>query len=110
MTAASDDLDSAWKMLVGERFGEAVSLSQGVLDRFPDNVSALACHAMALWKAGGEIEQSLAEIQRAVHLAPSIASLRHNYATLLASRGDGNAATVQFRAALSIKPEDTVAF
>ena len=110
MTAPSNELDIAWKMLVEERFREAVGLSQRLLDRFPDNVSALACHAMALWKAGGDLEQSLAEMQRAVQLAPSVASLRHNLATLLASRGDSDAATDQFRAALGIKPDDTVAF
>lgn len=97
-------------MLVEEQFDDAARLSKGFLDVFPDNVSALACHAMAHWKAGGDIEQSLAEIRRAVQLAPSVASLRHNLATLLASGGDSDAATEQFRAALSIKPDDTVAF
>eukprot|EP01036_Dinobryon_divergens_P047121 gene47121-63105_t len=110
MTVTSMDLDAAWRMLVAERFDDAARLSKAFLDVFPDNVSALACHAMAHWKAGGDIEQSLAEIQRAVQLAPSVASLRHNLATLLASHGDSDAATEQFRAALSIKPDDTVAF
>ena len=104
------DLDAAWRMLVAERLDEAARLSQALLDVSPDNVSALACHAMANWKAGGDIEQSLAEVQRAVQLAPSVASLRHNLATLLASHGDSDAATEQFRAALTIKPDDTVAF
>ncbi len=110
MTIALNELEVAWALLGQERFAEAKRQAESILQRFPQNVSALACHAMANWKAGGGIDQSIAEMERAVTLAPEVASIRHNLATLLASRGDSEAATAQFREALRIKPDDTVAF
>ena len=110
MTVALNELEVAWALLGQQRFDEARRQAGSILQRFPQNVSALACHAMANWKAGGDIDQSIAEMRRAVELAPEVASIRHNLATLLASRGDSEAATEQFREALRIKPDDTVAF
>src|SRR4051812_28460813 len=110
MTVALNELEVAWALLGQQRFDEARRQSSVILQRFPQNVSALACHAMANWKAGGAIDNSVAEMERAVALAPEVASIRHNLATLLASRGDSEAATTQFREALRIKPDDTIAF
>lgn len=110
MTVALNELEVAWALLGQQRFDEARRQSSVILQRFPQNVSALACHAMANWKAGGDIDSSVTEMERAVALAPEVASIRHNLATLLASRGDSEAATAQFREALRIKPDDTIAF
>lgn len=110
MTVALNELEVAWALLGEQRFGEACRQAQSILNRFPENVSALACHAMANWKGGGDVDQSIGEMQRAVALAPEVASIRHNLATLLASRGDSEQATAQFREALRIKPDDTMAF
>lgn len=110
MSVSLNELDRAWALLGQQRFAEAERQADAVLHRFPDNVSALACHAMAHWKAGGDIAPSLAEMRRAVALAPNVASIRHNLATLLASRGDVDAASAEFREALRIKPDDTMAF
>jgi tetratricopeptide (TPR) repeat protein len=110
MTIALNELDIAWTLLGQQRFVQAARQAESILKRFPSNVSALACHAMAMWKAGGDIEQSLAEMRRAVALAPDVASIRHNFATVLASRGDIAEAAHQFGEALRIKPDDTLAF
>ena len=109
MTVALNELDVAWALLGQQRFAQAARQAQSILSRFPNNVSALVCHAMATWKGGGDIEQSVAEMRRAVALAPDVASIRHNLATVLASRGDAEAAE-QFGEALRIKPDDTLAF
>ena len=110
MTVPLNELDLAWTLLGQQRFAEAVRHAAGVLARAPDNVSALACHAMANWKAAGDVSVSLREMQKAVDLAPEVASIRHNYATLLASLGEMTDAATQFREALRIKPDDTLAF
>jgi len=110
MTVSLNELDRAWTLLGQQRFAESERQAETVLLRFPDNVSALACHAMAHWKNGGDITVSLGEMRRAVSLAPNVASIRHNLATLLASRGDVDAASTEFREALRIKPDDTMAF
>ena len=104
------ELDQAWALLGHNRFVEAREASAAILRRFPNNVSALACHAMANWKAEGDMALSLSEMRRATELAPMVAPIRHNLATLLMSDGQIDAATEQFRAALEIKPDDTIAF
>ncbi len=110
MNISANTLDLAWGLLGQQRFAEAAQQAAAFLDSFPDNVSGLACHAMALWKSDGDIAVSLHQIRRAVELAPNVASIRHNYATLLASNGDIEEAAGQFREALRIKPDDTLAF
>ncbi|MEO8757437.1 MAG: sulfotransferase [Devosia sp.] len=110
MQPALPELDRAWALLGQQRFAEAVQQSAAVLARFPGNVSALACHAMANWKNEGDIALSISEMRRAVQAAPDVASIRHNLATLLASVGDADAAAAEFREALRIKPDDTLAF
>ena len=49
MLASLPELDQAWHLLSQQRFAEATRQAAAVLARFPDNVSALACHAMASW-------------------------------------------------------------
>jgi tetratricopeptide (TPR) repeat protein len=110
MTVSMSELDTAWALLGEQRFVEALRHASLVLARFPDNVSALACHAMANWKAGGPMERSLVDMRRAVTLAPDNAPLRHNLATLLASHGDIAEAAAEFGEALRLKPDDTLAF
>jgi hypothetical protein len=110
MTVSLNELDRAWALLGQQRFAESEQQAGAVLARFPDNVSALACHAMAHWKNGGDIASSLLEMRRAVALAPDVASIRHNLATLLASHGEVDAAAAEFAEALRIKPDDTMAF
>jgi len=110
MTVALSELNLAWGLLNQQRFSEAVERADNILARYPLNVSALACHAMANWKADGDIGLSIDEMNRAMSLAPTVASIRHNLATLLASRGDIEAAAAQFREALRLKPDDAMAF
>jgi hypothetical protein len=110
MTVPLNELDLAWAFLGQQQYARSMQHASAVLARFPDNVSALVCHAMANWKNGGDIGVSLDEMGQAIRLAPQVASIRHNLATLLASRGEGEQASAQFREALRIKPDDTVAF
>ena len=110
MTVTMNELELAWALLGEQRFVEALRHASLVLMRYPDNVSALACHSMANWKAGGSMELSLAQLRRAVTLAPDNAPLRHNLATLLASHGDIAEAAAEFGEALRLKPDDTLAF
>jgi tetratricopeptide (TPR) repeat protein len=104
------ELDRAWALLGQNRFVEARDVAGEILRRFPNNVSALACHAMANWQADGDMAVSLEEMRRATQMAPDVAPIRHNLATLLMSDGQIDAATDQFREALRIKPDDTIAF
>jgi len=110
MNTAASDLDRAWALVGQQRFIEAAALSSAILARYPGNVSALACHAMANWKSGGDVATSIGEMQRAVAAAPAVASIRHNLATLYASVGDPAGAAAEFGEALRIKPDDTMAF
>lgn len=110
MNISIGELDLAWTLLGQGRYTEASQRAASVLGRFPDNVSALACRAMADWKAGEDVDTSLQLMRRAVSLAPDVASVRHNLATLLASSGDLAGASGEFRQALRIKPDDTMAF
>lgn len=110
MAGSKSQLDLAWTLLGQNRPVEALRIARSELARQPRNVSALVCVAMANWRIGGDIETSLAQLRRAVEAAPNEASIRHNYATLLASNGDIDEAAVQFRHALRIKPDDTLAF
>jgi tetratricopeptide (TPR) repeat protein len=104
------ELEDAWRLLGEGRAVEARAAAAKILSRFPGNVSAVVCHAMANWKAEGDIGLSLADMRRAAAAAPDVASIRHNLGTLLMSNGDIDAATAEFGEALRIKPDDTVAF
>lgn len=105
-----NELAQAWHFFGNARYVEAERLAASVLARFPDNVSALALHAAAAWQCGMPIEPSLDELRRAVELAPDNGAIRHNLATLLASDGDLEGSSKQFRHALALKPTDTQAF
>ncbi|MDO8359210.1 MAG: sulfotransferase [Devosia sp.] len=102
--------DAAWALLQQERFGDAVDLSARILALYPNNVSAIACHAMAIWRGRGDDAQAIGELKRAVELAPNESSLRHNLGVLLTSSGEVEAAAQQYREALRLKPDDTLAF
>ncbi|HVY51689.1 MAG TPA: sulfotransferase [Devosia sp.] len=78
--------------------------------REPGNISALACRAMARWDLVGQNTQSLDELARAVSAAPDVSALRHNYGTLLTRAGRVDEAAEQYRAALSLRPDDAQAF
>jgi tetratricopeptide (TPR) repeat protein len=104
------ELETAWKLLSDGRSAEARDAAARVLTRYPGNLSAVVCHAMANWKAEGDIALSLEEMRRAAAAAPNVASIRHNLGTLLMSNGEIDAATAEFREAMRIKPDDTVAF
>src|SRR3569833_133993 len=110
MNVPMPELDRAWQLLTQERFAEALQQSAAVIARFPGNVSAHVCHAMANWKNEGNIAASIAEMRAAVIAAPMEASIRHNLATLLASAGDVEGAAREFGTALQIMPDDTLAF
>ncbi|RYE07600.1 MAG: hypothetical protein EOP22_17110 [Hyphomicrobiales bacterium] len=110
MTVSLSNLDVAWSLLGQQRYSEAAVQAAAILARFPDNVSALACHALANWQGGGDFAASMQEMRRAVELAPNEASVRHNFATMLASDGDIANACAQFETALRLKPDDTLAF
>jgi len=107
---ASGTIEEAWQRLVGGDYRGAAELSGALLGQHADNVSALCCNAMANWQLGGDIEASLRQMQRAVAMAPNAASVRHNLATLLASKGDVDAACESFLQAIALKPDDTEAF
>ena len=110
MIPALPELDRAWTLLGRGEAAQARDIAAEILTRFPDNVSALACHAMANWQADGDMALSMAEIERALAAAPGLAAIRHNYATLLSSQGRTAEATAQFREALRLQPDDAVAF
>ena len=65
---------------------------------------------MANWQLGADIEQCIAQMRRAVELAPDVASIRHNLATILASNGDIQGACDGFTKAIELKPDDAEAF
>ena len=110
VTAAAESIEEAWKLLARGDFRGAAQLSGRVLERSPGDVSALACQAMSQWQLGGDIDRSIATMRRAVGLAPTVSSLWHNLATLLASRGDMDEAGEAFLKAIALKPDDTEAF
>jgi Sulfotransferase family/Tetratricopeptide repeat len=109
-TTITARLEQAWSLLQQDGSAKALELALGVLAAEPDNVSALACHAMALWAQQGRNHRSLEVMARAVSLAPGVAPLRYNYANLLNGVGRLDEAAEQFRAALKINPDDPQAF
>jgi hypothetical protein len=97
--------------LLGEgRFVAAEQRAAAFLARHPGNASALACHAMAHWKAGRDIALALDETRRALAVEPKNPAIWHNLATLQASDGDIAGAAASFEQALALKPDDTRAF
>jgi len=110
LASEAGGVDEAWQRLARGDYRGAAELSAAALKRRPDDGSALSCNAMANWQLGGDIEQSLAQMRRVVTMAPNAASARHNLATLLASKGDTEAACESFLKAIALKPDDTEAF
>lgn len=103
-------VERAWMLLQQESPAEALRLALRVLAAEPANISAIACRAMAQWDVSGENAQSLADMKRAVEMAPAVPALRHNYGTLLTRAGRVEEAAEQYRTALALRPDDTQAF
>ncbi|HWA18032.1 MAG TPA: sulfotransferase [Devosia sp.] len=110
MTEYVTELTLAWQLLGQDRPIEAEQRAAAVLAREPDNVSAIACHALATWRSGAPVQLSITELERAVALEPGNGALRHNLATVLSSKGDIAGAMAQSRRALEIDPSDAEAF
>jgi tetratricopeptide (TPR) repeat protein len=110
MVSAIENVGEAWKRLARGDFCGAAELSQRLLLRTPNDVSALCCNAMSHWQLGGNIDQGIADLQRAVAMAPAVASIRHNLATILASKGDLEGACENFLKAIELRPDDAEAF
>lgn len=110
MSSGIESVDEAWKRLARGDYRGAAELSERLLSRTPNDVSALCCNAMSRWQLGGDIEQAIADMRRAVGLAPDVGSVRHNLATILASKGDLDGARDNFLKAIELKADDTEAF
>jgi len=106
MTTAAD----AWALCGQGSFKEAAELSTRLLAADPRNASALCCLAMCRWQLGIEPESCLADLRRAVQMAPDEAQIHHNLATVLASEGQIEEADTHFFRALELKPDDAEAF
>ncbi|HVW92693.1 MAG TPA: sulfotransferase [Devosia sp.] len=104
------NVGEAWVLLSRGDYAGAAQLSGRVLRQDPGDVSALCCNAVSNWQLGGDIQASLAQMRRAVEMAPNVASVRHNFATILASNGEIGLACENFRRAIDLKPDDTEAF
>lgn len=110
MKLATRPSDGAWQLLTAGRLGEAVEVANLVLSADPGNAGALAARAMANWQLGNDIAAALADLRRAIALAPQSAALHHNLATVLAADGQFDVATASFESALRLRPDDTLAF
>jgi tetratricopeptide (TPR) repeat protein len=110
MSSGIETVEEAWRRLARGDFRGAATLSDLLLSRTPNDVSALCCNAMSRWQLGGDIERAIADLRRAVTLAPGVGSIRHNLATILASKGDLDGARDNFLKAIALKPDDAEAF
>lgn len=110
MTDILSELKLAWQYLLQARYVDAERLAAAVVAWHPNNPSALACHALALWRQGGPPDIPIAEVRHAIEIAPNDSALRHNLSTILASSGDLEGASEQSRIALQIMPGDAGAF
>jgi len=108
MTVSLSELDLAWALLGQQRYAEPRGRQAPSCSVSPNNVSAIACHAMALWKDSGDSTQPLVEIaRRGGPCPPMLPRWRHNYATLLASQGaNRRSGAAEFGEALRIKPDE----
>ena len=103
-------LDQAWSLLRQERYPEAHALAFKVWLEHPDNVSAMACHALALWNAEHQVEPSRGLMERAIGLAPNDAALLQNFAFMLSEQGDVAAAAERFFEVLRLSPRNVQSF
>ncbi len=103
-------IEQAWRHMQQDQPEQALVLAERVLAAEPQNVSAIACRAMAQWGVLGENAQSLADMRRAVELAPDVSALRHNFGKVLTEAGRVDEAAAHFRAALALNPRDALAF
>ncbi|MEP7240960.1 MAG: sulfotransferase [Devosia sp.] len=110
MKSTTELIDEAWRLLQQNRFPDAIAVLSPVLSHDPENVSAMACVAMASFMSGRDPEGAMKTMERAIALAPEVAILRFNYGMLLAWAGRLEDAAQQFRTALSLRPDDIDAF
>ncbi|HTJ56551.1 MAG TPA: sulfotransferase [Devosiaceae bacterium] len=104
------DVTEAWGRLARGDFQGAADLSRKLLATAPNDPAVLSCNAMSNWQLGADIGKCVADMRRAVMLAPQDAWIRHNLATVLASNGDIDAACESFTKAIELRPDDTEAF
>ncbi|MEQ1771448.1 MAG: sulfotransferase [Devosia sp.] len=110
MSETHPDLTRGWQHYRSARYAEAEQIAAALLKQQPRSASALTLHAIAAWSQGKPIEGPLAEVQRAVKLAPDDGAIRHNLAALLSSNGDIAGGNEQYRLAIQLKPDDAQAF
>jgi len=110
MAVASETVEEAWRRLARGEYQKAAEISRRLLATNPDDVSALCCHAMSTWQLGADIQQCIAQMRRAVAMAPEASSLWHNLGTVLASNGELGEACQSFATAIRLNPLDTEAF
>ena len=104
------DITDAWARHARGDFQGAAELSRTLLAAAPDDPATLCCNAMSNWQLGVDFDRCMAQMQRAVALAPGDAWLWHNLAALLASIGQLEEACAGYRKAVELKPDDTQAF
>ena len=103
-------LDQAWSLLRQERYPEALVLASKARFDHPDNVSAIACHSLALWNAERDLEGSRSGMLRAVGMNPGDAALRQNFAFMLSEQGDVVGAAQNFEEVLRLSPGNVQSF
>jgi len=104
------DVGDAWARFTRGDFRGAADLSHRLLALAPDDPAILCCNAVSNWQLGADIDVCVATMRRAVKLAPEDAWIWHNFATLLASKGNFDEACQGFIKAIELKPDDTEAF
>ena len=103
-------IGEAWARHSAGDFQGAADLSRKLLAKSPNDPAALSCLAMSNWQLGVDANRCIADLMRAVSLAPGDAWIRHNLGTLLASVGRLDEASAAYAKAIELKPDDTQAF
>lgn len=103
-------LNDAWALVGSGRYREAANLATRLLQVNPGHPGVLSCRAMSVWSMGGDVDLALRDMRKAIAAAPEAASLRHNFATILASTGALEEARAAFREAIRLNPNDAQAF
>ncbi|HTJ56552.1 MAG TPA: sulfotransferase [Devosiaceae bacterium] len=105
-----NDIGEAWARHARADFQGAADLSRDLLAKSPNDPAALTCNAMSNWQLGGDLDRCIADVRRAISLAPREGWILHNLATVLASSGELEEARACFTKAIELKPDDTQAF
>ena len=102
---AAIDYNLALGYRLAGRFIDADAAINRALEVTPDDPHAIRQKA----KIGlglGELDAALAEIERAIRLDPTVLSFRYTRGSILSARGEFDAATADFTAALPEYPDD----